>query len=69
MNFPAVPKTYYLLVIIYYLLFLSCLRPFHGIALYNNTKTDGKTLYNNRMTIQTDYDCDIITAEMGVCQN
>ena len=57
MNYLAVPKTYYLL-------FLSCRRPFHGIALYNNTKTDGKTLYNNRMTIQTDYDCDIITAEM-----
>lgn len=36
MNFPAVSKTYYLL-------FLSCLRPFHGISSIHAKKADGKT--------------------------
>lgn len=48
MNFPAVPKTYYLLFIIYYLLFLSCLRPFHGISSIHAKKADGKTLFIKR---------------------
>lgn len=39
MNFPAVSKTYYL-----FLLFLSCLRPFHGISSIHAKKADGKTL-------------------------
>ena len=41
MNFPAVSMTYYLL-------FLSCLRPFHGISSIHAKKADGKTPYTKR---------------------
>ena len=50
MNFPAVPKTYYLLFIIYYLLFIIFVLPsaFPWHKLYSCEKADDKTIFIKR---------------------